>query len=113
MKKRQTAVVSCIFLSASLLTISFGASGQKGDKATVSRDVSIVLLDTTDLHGRIEPWDYYADKPANLGLAKIATLIKQQRAQAPDALLFDAATRFRERRSRTTSLRRTRRNPTQ
>ncbi len=51
--------------------------------------MSIVLLDTTDIHGRIEPWDYYADKPANLGLAKIATLIKQQRAQAPDALLLD------------------------
>ena len=45
----------------------------------------LVLLDTTDIHGRIAPWDYYANKQVNLGLAKIATLIKQQREQAPDA----------------------------
>ena len=51
--------------------------------------VSITLLGTTDLHGRIEPWDYYADKPADLGLIKIATLIKQARAEAPDALLVE------------------------
>jgi len=52
--------------------------------------VSITFLGTTDLHGRIEPWDYYADKPADLGLIKLATLIKQARAEAPDALLVDS-----------------------
>lgn len=54
-----------------------------------SRHVTITLLSTTDTHGHIEPWDYYANKPADLGLAKIATLIRQARAQAPDALLLD------------------------
>jgi 2',3'-cyclic-nucleotide 2'-phosphodiesterase/3'-nucleotidase len=51
--------------------------------------VIITLLSTTDIHGHIEPWDYYANKPANLGLAKIATLVKQVRAEAPQALLLD------------------------
>src|ERR1700735_2259990 len=50
---------------------------------------TITLLDTTDSHGHIDPWDYSTGQPANLGLAKIATLIKAARAQAPDALLLD------------------------
>jgi len=50
----------------------------------------ITLLGTTDLHGHVEPLDYYTNKPANLGLAKIATLIRQARAEAPDALLLDS-----------------------
>lgn len=51
--------------------------------------VTITLLSTTDIHGHIEPWDYYANKSADLGLAKIATLIKRARAEAPHALLLD------------------------
>jgi 2',3'-cyclic-nucleotide 2'-phosphodiesterase / 3'-nucleotidase len=51
--------------------------------------VNITLLSTTDSRGHIEPCDYYTNKPANLGLAKIATLVKQARVAAPDALLLD------------------------
>ncbi len=54
-----------------------------------ANSVSITLLDTTDTHGRLIPWDYYGDKPENRGFAKIATLIKQARAEDPDALLLD------------------------
>lgn len=61
----------------------FGMSGAQ------AKTVSITLLGTTDLHGRIEPWDYFAEKPADLGLAKIATLVKRERAKTPDALLVD------------------------
>ncbi|ACB74727.1 bifunctional metallophosphatase/5'-nucleotidase [Opitutus terrae] len=49
----------------------------------------VTLLATTDLHGRILPYDYYADKPAEVGLAKLATLIKQARQERPDLLLLD------------------------
>lgn len=49
----------------------------------------VTLLATTDLHGRILPYDYYADKPAELGLAKLATLIKQARKDTLDLLLVD------------------------
>ena len=52
--------------------------------------VHLVLLGTTDLHGRIEPLDYWTNKPANLGLAKIATLVHQVRAEQPNVLLFDS-----------------------
>jgi 2',3'-cyclic-nucleotide 2'-phosphodiesterase / 3'-nucleotidase len=52
--------------------------------------VDLTLLGTTDLHGHIEPLDYYTNKPANLGLAKIATLIRQVRANRPNVLLLDS-----------------------
>ena len=57
---------------------------------TNSDRVHLVLLGTTDLHGRIEPLDYWTNKPANLGLAKIATLIRQVRTEQPNVLLFDS-----------------------
>jgi len=52
--------------------------------------VHITLLGTTDLHGHVEPLDYYTNRPAPLGLAKIATLIREARAEQPDALLLDS-----------------------
>jgi 2',3'-cyclic-nucleotide 2'-phosphodiesterase/3'-nucleotidase len=60
------------------------------DPAALSATVDLTLLGTTDLHGHIEPIDYYTNKQANLGLAKIATLIHQVRAQRPNVLLLDS-----------------------
>lgn len=55
----------------------------RGESVTVS------LLATTDLHGNIYPVDYYTGRPAARGLAKIATLIREARAQNPFTLLID------------------------
>ena len=55
-----------------------------------SNSVHLTLLGTTDLHGHIEPLDYYSNKPAQLGLAKIATLIRRVRAAQQNVLLFDS-----------------------
>jgi 2',3'-cyclic-nucleotide 2'-phosphodiesterase/3'-nucleotidase len=51
--------------------------------------VKLTVLATTDLHGNIFPIDYYTDRPANRGLAKIATLIRAERAANPNTLLID------------------------
>ena len=51
--------------------------------------VHIRVLATTDLHGNLFPYDYYTAKPAPRGLAKIATLIAQERRERPNALLVD------------------------
>ena len=58
--------------------------------AQTSNRVRITILSTTDLHGNILPLDYYTNQPDNRGLAKIATLIKQARRDAPDAILLDS-----------------------
>jgi 2',3'-cyclic-nucleotide 2'-phosphodiesterase / 3'-nucleotidase len=54
-----------------------------------ARQVTVTVLATTDLHGNIYPYDYLTGKPAARGLAKIATLIKAERKNAPSALLLD------------------------
>src|SRR5882757_8558704 len=45
---------------------------------------------TTDLHGNLFPYDYYTARPAERGLAKIATLIKKARTENPNFLLVDS-----------------------
>jgi 2',3'-cyclic-nucleotide 2'-phosphodiesterase / 3'-nucleotidase len=47
------------------------------------------ILQTTDMHGYLQPYDYFSARPANRGLAKVATLIRQARAGQPNALLID------------------------
>jgi len=51
--------------------------------------VHIRVLATTDLHGNIFPYDYYTSQPVARGLAKIATLIAQERTPNPNTLLID------------------------
>ena len=52
--------------------------------------VQITILGTTDLHGNLDPIDYYTNKPDNRGLAKIATLIKRIRKDQPNVVLIDS-----------------------
>src|SRR5258707_12691114 len=55
-----------------------------------AQDFTLRIAATTDLHGNIYPYDYYTAKPAERGLAKIATLIRKARAENPNLLLVDA-----------------------
>ncbi len=62
------------------------------------RTWSFSILGTTDLHSHVFDWDYYTDaaytdKAGNsVGVARVATLIKQQRAEKGEdrVLLVDA-----------------------
>ncbi|MGB3245353.1 MAG: bifunctional 2',3'-cyclic-nucleotide 2'-phosphodiesterase/3'-nucleotidase [Sulfitobacter sp.] len=48
------------------------------------------LMETTDLHVHVFPYDYYSDKPVDtVGLARTAALIADIRAEATNALLLD------------------------
>lgn len=49
----------------------------------------LIILVTSDLHGYIFPTDYRTEGDKALGFAKIASLIEQERAQAPELLLID------------------------
>ncbi|MBI1749652.1 MAG: 5'-nucleotidase C-terminal domain-containing protein [Acidobacteria bacterium] len=55
-----------------------------------ARRVHITLLGSTDLHGNIFPVDYYTHQPANRGLAKIATLVREARGEQKNVLLLDS-----------------------
>lgn len=54
-----------------------------------AQPVRVSLLVTTDLHGNILPYDYYTARPAERGLAKLATLIREERKRNPNSLLVD------------------------
>ena len=69
-----------------LLLISLVSFAQNGS----AQRVQITILGTTDLHGNIDPIDYYTNKSDNRGLAKIATLIKRVRREQPNTVLIDS-----------------------
>jgi 2',3'-cyclic-nucleotide 2'-phosphodiesterase / 3'-nucleotidase len=48
------------------------------------------IMETTDLHVHVHPYDYYGDKPSDtVGLARTASIIRDIRAEAANALLVD------------------------
>lgn len=50
----------------------------------------VVILSTTDMHGRVFPIDYYKNEYDNVGIAKVATLVREARKTNPDLLLIDS-----------------------
>ena len=48
------------------------------------------LMETTDLHVHVFPYDYYADRPRDtVGLARTAALVEEIRAEATNTMLLD------------------------
>ena len=86
MRKRRFVAVG--FLALSILALSISVRTSAGLGATPRAHV--VILGTTDMHGRVFPIDYYTNKYDNVGIAKVATLIKDARKNDPDLLLVDS-----------------------
>ena len=55
-----------------------------------AQEMRLQVLSTTDLHGHVMPEDTYSLQPANLGWAKLATLIRRQKAGNPNTILVDS-----------------------
>ena len=48
------------------------------------------IMETTDLHVHIWPYDYYADRERDtMGLARTASIIDEIRAEATNSVLYD------------------------
>ena len=78
MKKNLAYILSLSFLFISLVHAH-------------DKEVTIVILGTSDLHGRIFPWDYAHDeKDTAAGYLKIASVVKETRAQYKNVILVDA-----------------------
>src|SRR5438128_6617719 len=57
----------------------------------VSESAHVVIVATTDVHGRVLGWDYVTDQEAPGGLSRAATILRTLRAQYPDqVILVDA-----------------------
>ncbi len=50
---------------------------------------TLYILQTTDVHGNLLPYDYYRDKPADHGLAKVYTRVIEYRQKHKNVLLLD------------------------
>ncbi len=57
--------------------------------AFAQEKATVTILETSDIHGSIAPWDYATDKFDDKGLAKVATVINAERAKDPTLLLVD------------------------
>ncbi|OED42696.1 2',3'-cyclic-nucleotide 2'-phosphodiesterase [Endozoicomonas sp. (ex Bugula neritina AB1)] len=52
--------------------------------------IDLRVLETTDIHTNVMDYNYYKDKPtAQFGLARVATLVKQARAEVDNSVLVD------------------------
>jgi 2',3'-cyclic-nucleotide 2'-phosphodiesterase / 3'-nucleotidase len=78
--------VATLTLSVCLLSLTGGSRAQN----SALKRAHVVILSTTDMHGRIFPIDYYTNKYDNVGIAKVATVVKQARKDDPDLLLLDS-----------------------
>lgn len=55
-----------------------------------AKQAHLRIMETTDIHVNVLPYDYYADKPNDtMGLARTATLIDAVRKEATNAMLVD------------------------
>lgn len=53
-------------------------------------DKHLIILQTTDVHGNIYPYNYFSDKPSDAGLAKVYTKVKEFREKYKNVLLLDS-----------------------
>lgn len=70
--------------SAGLITLHPFSANAAGGQAHLR------LMETTDLHVHVFPYDYYADRPVDtVGLARTASLIENVRAESTNSMLLD------------------------
>ncbi|HEY4292754.1 bifunctional 2',3'-cyclic-nucleotide 2'-phosphodiesterase/3'-nucleotidase [Luteibacter sp.] len=81
-------------LSAALLAACGGAPAGKTATTAGVKDgatLDLAILETTDVHSNILSYDYYKQKDdPTLGYERVATLIRQARAEFPNTVLFDS-----------------------
>ena len=81
-------------LAASVLILAAcaPAPGRTGGGGSPDGPFDLIVLSTTDVHGRIRAWDYYGDSAeTSRGLARAATIVDSVRAANPGrVLLLDA-----------------------
>ncbi|MFN3275839.1 MAG: bifunctional 2',3'-cyclic-nucleotide 2'-phosphodiesterase/3'-nucleotidase [Paracoccus sp. (in: a-proteobacteria)] len=77
------------FLSASVAGLGLVALHPFSARAAAGQ-AHLRIMETTDLHVHVWPWDYYGDRPSDtMGLARTAARVREIRAEAHNSLLLD------------------------
>ncbi len=78
---RNNFIAGAIIVLVAILTFSCGSKNE----------VNITLLSTSDIHGRIFPWDYAInEEDKNAGLLKVSSIVKEVRAETDNVVLIDS-----------------------
>jgi 2',3'-cyclic-nucleotide 2'-phosphodiesterase (5'-nucleotidase family) len=79
-------------LGAATVASSCAPAAPRGARIAPGESRDIVVVSTTDVHGRVRAWDYYADSAEALrGLTRAATIVDSVRAAHPGrVILLDA-----------------------
>lgn len=73
-----------------ILAISFSLIFIIGGKQGHPDQLKIKIIETSDVHGSIFPWDFKNDQPAKTSLAQISTYVNEQRAnKEQEVVLID------------------------
>ena len=55
-----------------------------------SNQAHLRIMETTDLHVHVHPYDYYGDRPSDrVGLSRVASIVESIRAEAGNSILLD------------------------
>ena len=79
------------FLARAGLAASLAAAGMTGAAGAQDRAAraDLVIAASTDIHGWVRGWDYYADSAdTRRGLTRVATIFDSIRASAPGRTVF-------------------------
>ncbi len=79
MKKQ--SLHSYIFLIAALFILN-------AVQPLLAQTVKLKLIETSDVHGSLFPWDFINDKPANTSLAQVYTYVEEQRADISQSVIL-------------------------
>jgi 2',3'-cyclic-nucleotide 2'-phosphodiesterase (5'-nucleotidase family) len=96
MPPRATTALSLLLAAATLAACASieprsAAPPLRAEQVASLDTVTIVLMGTTDVHGRIHPQDYYTGAVTNEGLARLKPLVDSVRAEHPGrTFLFDS-----------------------
>ncbi|WP_233567071.1 bifunctional 2',3'-cyclic-nucleotide 2'-phosphodiesterase/3'-nucleotidase [Cohnella endophytica] len=87
-KKKALRTLAVSTLTLALLSMPF--NGMFAAAADAGSTVKLRVMETTDIHANLMPYDYYKDASSTaVGLAKTASLIKTARAEAKNTFLVD------------------------
>lgn len=84
MKKNAGKLTALIVALAIAFTL--GSCAHKFDKFAES-PLTVTIIQTTDIHGAIFPYDFITGKPLDTSMAQVATVVKEQRARGEVVLL--------------------------
>ncbi len=78
---KKTSILFSFFLCACiLLLISF--------LPLQAQTIKLKLVETSDVHGSLFPWDFINDKPASASLAQVYTYVEEQRADTGQSVIL-------------------------